>query len=48
MPEDCGLAGLSMAISLTTGDDPIPLASAVNLDSVESVAVAVLTNVLVG
>jgi len=31
-------------VLLEPGDDPVPLRSAVNLDSVESVSVAVLVN----
>jgi mRNA interferase MazF len=34
--------GLASEVALEPGDDPVPLRSAVNLDSVESVAVAVL------
>jgi mRNA interferase MazF len=36
------IRGLASEVALEPGDDPIPLRSAVNLDSVESVAVAVL------
>lgn len=36
--------GLPSEVSLEPGADPIPLRSAVNLDSVESVSVAVLTS----
>lgn len=35
---------LPSEVLLEPGDDPIPLPSAVNLDSVESVAIAVLTD----
>lgn len=37
------IRGLPSEVLLQPGDDPIPLVSAVNLDSVESVSVAVLT-----
>jgi mRNA interferase MazF len=36
------IRGLASEVVLEPGDDPIPLRSAVNLDSVESVAIAVL------
>jgi len=36
------IRGLASEVVLEPGDDPIPLRSAVNLDSVESVSVAVL------
>lgn len=36
------LRGLPSEVVLEPGDDPVPLRSAVNLDSVESVSVAVL------
>lgn len=36
------IRGLSSEVVLEPGDDPIPRRSAVNLDSVESVSVAVL------
>jgi mRNA interferase MazF len=38
------IRGLPSEVLLEPGDDPIPLPSAVNLDSVESVSVAVLTD----
>jgi len=34
--------GLASEVVLEPGEDPVPLSSAVNLDSIESVAVAVL------
>ena len=37
------IRGLASEVRLEPGEDPIPLPSAVNLDSVESVAVASLT-----
>lgn len=37
------IRGLPSEVVLDPGDDPVPLPSAVNLDSVESVAVAALT-----
>jgi len=36
------IRGLASEVLLEPGDDPVPLRSAVNLDSVESVSVAVL------
>lgn len=36
------IRGLSSEVVLEPGDDPVPLRSAVNLDSVESVSVSVL------
>ena len=36
------IRGLASEVVLEPGDDPVPLPSAVNLDSVESVSVAVL------
>ena len=36
--------GLASEVLLEPGEDPIPLASAVNLDSVESVSVGTLTS----
>jgi mRNA interferase MazF len=36
--------GLASEVVLEPGDDPVPLRSAVNLDSVESVSVAVLVD----
>ena len=38
------IRGLVSEVVLEPGDDPIPLRSAVNLDSVESVSVAVLVD----
>lgn len=37
------IRGLASEVVLEPGDDPVPRLSAVNLDSVESVSVAVLT-----
>lgn len=37
------IRGLSSEVHLEPGDDPVPLPSAVNLDSMESVSVATLT-----
>ncbi len=37
------IRGLASEVLLVPGDDPIPLESAVNLDSVESISVATLT-----
>ena len=37
------IRGLPSEVVLEPGDDPIPLPSAINLDSVESVAVSALT-----
>ncbi|HET9840532.1 MAG TPA: type II toxin-antitoxin system PemK/MazF family toxin [Nocardioides sp.] len=36
------IRGLASEVVLEPGDDPVPLRSAVNLDSIESVAIAVL------
>ena len=36
------IRGLSSEVLLEPGDDPVPLTSAINLDSIESVAVRVL------
>lgn len=36
------IRGLASEVVLEPGDDPVPLRSAVNLDSVESVSIAVL------
>ena len=36
------IRGLAIEVVLETGDDPVPHRSAVNLDSVESISVAVL------
>jgi len=36
------IRGLASEVTLDPGDDPVPLRSAVNLDSVESVSVGVL------
>lgn len=38
------IRGLPSEVVLTAGDDPVPLDSAVNLDSVESVPVSTLTS----
>lgn len=38
------IRGLASEVLLEPGEDPIPLRSAVNLDSVESVSVGTLTN----
>lgn len=38
------IRGLASEVHLEPGEDPIPLRSAVNLDSVESVSVASLTD----
>jgi mRNA interferase MazF len=38
------IRGLLSEVTLEPGDDPIPLRSAVNLDSVESVSLAVLVD----
>jgi len=38
------IRGLASEVVLEPGDDPVPRRSAVNLDSVESVSVAVLVN----
>ena len=37
------IRGIASEVVLEPGDDPIPLLSAVNLDSVESVSIATLT-----
>jgi mRNA interferase MazF len=42
-PCTTNIRGLSSEVLLEPGDDPIPLRSAVNLDSVESVSVGTLT-----
>lgn len=36
------IRGLASEVVLEPGDDPVPLRSAVNLDSVESVSIAIL------
>ena len=36
------IRGLSSEVLLEPGDDPVPLRSAVNLDSIESVSIAIL------
>ena len=36
--------GLASEVVLEPGDDPVPLRSAVNLDSIESVSIAILTS----
>ena len=38
------IRGLASEVALEPGDDPIPRRSAVNLDSVESVSIAVLVS----
>lgn len=38
------IRGLPSEVVLEPGDDPVPLLSAANLDSVESVSIAVLTD----
>ncbi len=38
------IRGLASEVLLEPGDDPVPRRSAVNLDSVESVSVAILVN----
>jgi len=38
------IRGLASEVVLEPGDDPVPRRSAVNLDSVESVSIAVLVN----
>ncbi len=38
------IRGLASEVLLEPGDDPVPRRSAVNLDSVESVSIAVLVN----
>lgn len=43
-PCTTNIRGLPSEVLLEAGDDPVPQRSAVNLDSVESVAVGVLTN----
>lgn len=43
-PCTTNIRGLPSEVLLEAGDDPVPRRSAVNLDSVESVAVGVLTN----
>lgn len=40
------IRGLASEVVLEPGDDPVPLRSAVNLDSVESVSVAILVECL--
>ncbi|GMR02661.1 MAG: type II toxin-antitoxin system PemK/MazF family toxin [Acidimicrobiia bacterium] len=42
-PCTTSIRGLPSEVVLETGDDPIPRRSAVNLDSIESVSVATLT-----
>lgn len=41
-PCTTNLRGLASEVLLEPGDDPVPLRSAVNLDSVESVSIAIL------
>ncbi len=43
-PCTTNIRGLPSEVVLEAGDDPVPLRSAVNLDSVESVSVATLTD----
>ena len=43
-PAGMTIRGLPSEVVLEPGDDPVPLRSAVNLDSVESVAIGVLTD----
>lgn len=43
-PCTTNIRGLPSELVLEAGDDPVPLRSAVNLDSVESVSVATLTD----
>ena len=43
-PCTTNIRGLPSEVVLGAGDDPVPLRSAVNLDSVESVSVATLTD----
>ena len=43
-PCTTNIRGLPSEVVLEAGDDPVPLRSAVSLDSVESVAVATLTD----
>lgn len=43
-PCTTNIRGLPSEVLLEAGDDPVPRRSAVNLDSVESVAVGVLTD----
>lgn len=43
-PCTTNIRGLPSEVVLEAGDDPVPLRSAVNLDSVESVPVATLTD----
>jgi len=43
-PCTTNIRGLPSEVLLEAGDDPVPRRSVVNLDSVESVAVGVLTN----
>ena len=43
-PCTTNIRGIPSEVLLEVGDDPVPRRSAVNLDSVESVAVGVLTN----
>lgn len=38
------IRGLASEVTLEPGDDPVPLRSAVNLDSIESVSIAVLVD----
>lgn len=43
-PCTTNIRDLPSEVVLETGDDPVPLRSAVNLDSVESVSIATLTD----
>ena len=43
-PCTTNIRGLPSEVVLEAGDDPVPLRSAVNLDSVESVSIATLTD----
>jgi len=43
-PCTTNIRGLASEVRLAPGDDPVPRASAVNLDSVESVSVAALVD----
>ena len=40
------IRGLASEVVLEPGDDPVPLRSAVNLDSIESVSIAILTAIV--
>lgn len=47
-PRTTTIRGLASEVVLEPADDPVPLRSAVNLDSIESVSVAVLVQRLAG